>query len=92
MILTDMEKHISESAPERIRARYRSLVEAAREGDFGELDEDVVVIDTETTGISFKNDELTQIAAARLCKGWGNRCPLFRSDCPYKGDLESIKR
>ena len=69
MILTDMEKHISESAPERIRARYRSLVEAAREGDFGELDEDVVVIDTETTGISFKNDELTQIAAARLCKG-----------------------
>lgn len=69
MILTDMEKHISESAPERIRARYRGLVEAAREGDFGELDEDVVVIDTETTGISFKNDELTQIAAARLCRG-----------------------
>lgn len=69
MILTEMEKHISESAPERIRARYCGLVEAAREGDFGELDEDVVVIDTETTGISFKNDELTQIAAARLRRG-----------------------
>lgn len=69
MILTDMEKHISESAPERIRARYRGLVKAAQEGDFGELDEDVVVVDTETTGISFKSDELTQIAAARLRKG-----------------------
>lgn len=69
MILTDIEKHISESAPVRIRERYASLVKAAESADFGELDEDVVVIDTETTGISFKNDELTQIAAARLRKG-----------------------
>lgn len=36
---------------------------------FGELDSDVVVLDTETTGFSFNHDELTQVAAARLRNG-----------------------
>lgn len=60
---------LNEQTPSRIRSRYRSLIKKAKTGDFGNLDDDVVVIDTETTGISFKNDELTQIAAARMSKG-----------------------
>ena len=57
-----------ESTPERVKQRYRSLVQHAQEADFGDLD-DVVVIDTETTGVSFKQDQLTQIAAARMHQG-----------------------
>ncbi len=37
--------------------------------DFGPLDSNVVVVDTETTGLSFVHDELIQIAAARLEAG-----------------------
>ena len=49
--------------------RYRMLADTAKHADFGDLDADVVVIDTETTGVSYKSDELTQIAAARMVKG-----------------------
>lgn len=59
----------SETAPTRVKQRYASLAGAAATGDFGYLDDNVVVIDTETTGVSYKNDELTQIAAARMVKG-----------------------
>ena len=69
MISNSREKYISEATPERVRQRYAALMEQANGSDFGELDEDVVIIDTETTGVSFKSDELTQIAAARMRKG-----------------------
>ncbi len=69
MILTDaLYKYIIEGTPQCIVDRYAGLKRAA-EGDFGVLDEDVVVIDTETTGVSFKHDQLTQIAAARMRHG-----------------------
>ncbi len=57
---------ISEGTPAAIRKRYAGLKELAARSDFGELDRNIVVLDTETTGFSYKNDELTQIAAARL--------------------------
>lgn len=60
---------ILENTPQRIRKRYEGLAEYARMHDFGVLDEDVVVIDTETTGFSFHHDELIQIAAARMQHG-----------------------
>lgn len=69
MVSNSKENYISEATPERIRRRYAALAKRAGEGGFGELDEDIVVIDTETTGVSFKGDELTQIAAARMRKG-----------------------
>ncbi len=69
-ILSDtIDTCIQESTPERIRKRYRSLKDAAAQHDYGELDESVVIIDTETTGVSFHHDELTQIAAARMEHG-----------------------
>lgn len=60
---------ITENTPEAVRQRYAHLPELAAESDFGEFDRNIVVLDTETTGISLKTEELTQIAAARLERG-----------------------
>lgn len=65
----DLLAYISDGTPQAIVDRYAQLSERARQCDFGELDRDIVVIDTETTGFSFNHDELTQIAAARMEKG-----------------------
>ncbi|MBQ9691337.1 MAG: DNA polymerase III subunit epsilon, partial [Eggerthellaceae bacterium] len=61
--------YITQGTPQDVRARYNSLKELAATLDFGYLDDEVVVLDTETTGLSFKKEELTQIAAARMKKG-----------------------
>lgn len=61
-----LKTYILENTPERIRERYASLKDHAAQKHFGVLDEDVVVLDTETTGFSFNHDELIQIAAARM--------------------------
>ncbi len=59
---------ILDGTPQSIIDRYASLAQKAQEERFGMLEE-VVVIDTETTGISFNHDQLTQIAAARMAGG-----------------------
>jgi len=59
---------IHENAPDRIVNRYASLKQIAADSDFGELD-NCIVLDTECTGVSFKHDNLTQIAAARVRNG-----------------------
>lgn len=61
--------YISDGTPQAIIERYASLSRIAGESDYGDLDRNIVVIDTETTGFSFNHDELTQIAAARMEKG-----------------------
>ncbi len=60
---------VSQGTPDDIVRRYASLKEAAERADFGDLDRNVVVLDTETTGFSQSHDELTQIAAARMEHG-----------------------
>ena len=52
--------------PESVAAAYGRLAERAKVEDFGLLEEDVVVLDTETTGLSFADCQLTEIAATRL--------------------------
>ncbi len=52
--------------PQSVRERYLTLAERARTQDFGLLEEDVVVLDTETTGLSFSDCHLIEISAARL--------------------------
>ena len=64
-----IQNHIVEGTPQDIRDRYAQLPSAVRTADYGELDRDVVVLDTETTGFSVNHDELTQIAAARMKNG-----------------------
>lgn len=60
---------LSDGTPDAIAARYARLPKLAAETDYGWLDTDIVVVDTETTGFSFNHDELTQIAAARMEHG-----------------------
>ncbi len=52
--------------PERVRNDYLTLAERAKGCDFGPLEEDFVVLDTETTGLSFKDCSLIEISAARI--------------------------
>lgn len=63
----NLRKHIHENTPEAIKQRYEQLL--SNKMLYGELDSDVVVLDTETTGVSYNHDELTQIAAARMRNG-----------------------
>ena len=64
-----MRKHMLDGSLDEIVERYQALPNLAKTLDFGTLDHNVVVIDTETTGLSFNHDELIQIAAARLNGG-----------------------
>ena len=57
---------VSQGTPDDIVERYAALKNDAETSDFGVLDRNVVILDTETTGFSQNHDELTQIAAARL--------------------------
>lgn len=57
---------ITDGTPQDVCERYASLKDVAERSDFGELDRNVVILDTETTGFSQHHDELTQIAAARM--------------------------
>lgn len=52
--------------PAEVEQAYRSLAERARTQEFGLIEDDVVVLDTETTGLSFSECQLTEIAAVRL--------------------------
>ena len=54
------------ATPELVRAQYATLAERAQTATFGLLEEDMVVLDTETTGLSFRDCELIQISAARI--------------------------
>lgn len=64
-----LKNFISDGTPSEVIARYESLPERAQKSDFGRFDNNVVVLDTETTGFSLAHDELTQIAAARVENG-----------------------
>ena len=61
-----LEDLILPGTPKSVADAYRSLADRARTARFGLLEDDVVVLDTETTGLSFKDCELIEISAARL--------------------------
>lgn len=63
---TGLSELIAPGTPEEVRDRYLSLAARAEGRGFGPLEEDVVVLDTETTGLSFKDCDLIEISAARM--------------------------
>lgn len=64
-----LQTFITDGTPQEIVERYESLPALAASMDFGPFDNNLVVLDTETTGFSLNHDELTQIAAARVEQG-----------------------
>lgn len=68
-IIDSLKQWVLDGTSQDILDRYASLPEAAEKTNFGEYDENIIVLDTETTGVSINKDELTQIAAARLVNG-----------------------
>lgn len=51
---------------EEVRRHYLSLADRARHVEFDLLEQDIVFLDTETTGLSFRDCELIQISAATI--------------------------
>lgn len=65
----ELDRFIADGTCPEVVERYALLPSQAAAADYGELDRNIVVIDTETTGFSLNHDELTQIAAARMEHG-----------------------
>lgn len=60
---------LREGTPDAVIERYCALEGIAESSDFTSLDNNVVVVDTEATGLSYIKDELIQIAAAKIQNG-----------------------
>lgn len=61
-----MEDAVCAGTPQEIVEQYRTLAERAKTRTFGLIEDDVIVLDTETTGLSFQESRLIEISAARL--------------------------
>ena len=66
MRLVTVESLLLPQTPIEVARNYISLPERAEDASFGLLEEDIVMLDTETTGLSFRKNELIEIAAARI--------------------------
>lgn len=64
-----LKDYLREGTPPAVIERYLALEQIAEDNDFGDLDNNIVVVDTEATGLSFTKDELIQIAAAKINNG-----------------------
>lgn len=67
--LDTLRPFLREGTPQAVIERYIALDSIVADADFGELDNNIVVVDTEATGLSFVKDELIQIAAAKIVNG-----------------------
>lgn len=61
-----MEAAVLPGTPRFVIEQYKTLAERARERVFVIIEEDVVILDTETTGLSVRDNELIEISAAVL--------------------------
>ena len=61
-----MEAAVIPGTPRFVIEQYKTLAERAREHVFGIIEEDVIILDTETTGLSVRDNELIEISAAVL--------------------------
>ena len=61
-----IEDAVSSGTPQFVIAPMPLLPNAPKRSPFGLIEEDVIVLDTETTGLSVQDNELIEISAARL--------------------------
>ena len=61
-----IEEAVQAGTPQFVIDSYSTLAERAKTREFGLIEEDVIVLDTETTGLSVQDNELIEISAARL--------------------------
>ena len=61
-----IEDAVSSGTPQFVIDSYATLAERAKTQSFGLIEEDVIILDTETTGLSVQDNELIEISAARL--------------------------
>ena len=61
-----IEDAVAAGTPQFVIDAYSTLAERAKTREFGLIEEDVIVLDTETTGLSVQDNELIEISAARL--------------------------
>ena len=64
-----LKDYLREGTPAAVVERYIALEQIAKDSNFAHLDRNVVVVDTEATGLSYTKDELIQIAAAKITNG-----------------------
>ena len=64
MPITTMADAVMAGTPDAVVAAYETLAERAKTRSFGLIEDDVIILDTETTGLSSQENELIEIAAA----------------------------
>ncbi len=87
-----LEELLLPGTPDDVCERYLSLAARAAGRDFGPLEDDVVVLDTETTGLSFKDCSLIEISAARLSgrEVVARMQTLVRPDSPIPPEIQRL--
>ena len=61
-----MKDAVLPGTPDYVIEAYETLADRAKTRSFGLIEDDAIVLDTETTGLSLQDNRLIEISAARM--------------------------